>query len=238
MSDTVPQGLVRQSGVVLRRDANPEGNISLYLLLKGIGPVWVSAPGAGRGRVRFGGGAEPLSWGNFNLYKGTRRFYLKSVDVKEDFWSLRAAPVKLRALLEWDRLLCLHLVPGLPCDELVALFYWSSILVREGADPLAVEWRFLRKWLEAWGLAPSLVFCLSCGKPLGDAFWKAEGLDCPECARQNGGACLPDSRRKRLIAAAECPFDEVKRLFPPSENDREFWNDSCKRMKNMFEYQK
>lgn len=238
MSDTVPQGLVRQSGVVLRRDASPEGNISLYLLLKGIGPVWVSAPGAGRGRVRFGGGVEPLSWGNFNLYKGTRRFYLKSVDVKEDFWSLRAAPEKLRALLEWDRLLCLHLVPGLPCDELVALFYWSSILVREGTDPLAAEWRFLRKWLEAWGLAPSLSICLSCGKSLGDAVWNAEGLNCPECARQNGGTLLPDGLRRRLVAAAECPFDEVKRLFPASGNDREFWRGVCKRMKNMFENQK
>jgi len=30
----------------------------------------------------------------------------------------------------------------------------------------------------------------------------------------------------------------VKRLFPASGNDREFWKDACKRMKNMFENQK
>jgi DNA repair protein RecO (recombination protein O) len=181
---------------------------------------------------------EPLSWGNFNLYKGTRRFYLKSVDVKEDFWSLRASPEKIRTLLEWDRLLCLHLVPGHPCDELVALFYWSSILVREGVDPRAAEWRFLRKWLESWGIAPSLSFCLSCGKPVGDAVWTAEGLNCPECAGRSGGTFLPDGQRRRLVAAVECPFDAMPRLFPFSRDDGDFWKDGCRRMKAMFEFMK
>ncbi|PKL01970.1 MAG: hypothetical protein CVV55_06840, partial [Synergistetes bacterium HGW-Synergistetes-2] len=58
--DYIPQGLVRLSGVVLRRDVSAEGNVSLYLFLKETGPVWVSAPGASRGRVRFGGAIEPL----------------------------------------------------------------------------------------------------------------------------------------------------------------------------------
>ena len=173
MNDFIPQGLLRHSGVVLRRTSSPEGNLSLYLLLRTVGPQWVSAPGASRGRMRFGGSVEPLVWGNFNLYKGTKRLYLKSVDVSEDFWALRRDPERLRILLEWDRLLSLHLVPGHPCDDVLAIFYWSSILVRQGVHPLLAEWRFLWKWLNAWGLAPSLEQCVTCGTTLANsALWQ------------------------------------------------------------------
>lgn len=241
MNEFVPQGLVRRSGVVLRRNSSPEGDISLYLLLKSIGPVWASAPGASRGRVRFGGSIEPLVWGNFNLYKGTRRFYLKSVDVKEDFWTLRAVPRKLRALLEWDRLLSIHLVPGHPCDEMIALFYWSCILLKEDVDPEVTEWRFLRKWLKSWGLAPSLEYCVSCGVHLGDAYWNATGLSCPRCARNFGGSFLKKTRREMLLSAEESPFGRMKSLFPafPKNSiESEFWRNGCMRMKAFFDFLK
>ncbi|MGI6784733.1 MAG: DNA repair protein RecO [Aminivibrio sp.] len=235
MSDSLPQGFLRSSGVVLRRDVGSEGNVSLYLLLKETGPLWVSAPGAGKGRIRFGGGTEPLTWGVFNLYKGARKFYLKSVDVREDFWALRSSAEGLRTLLEWDRLLCRHLPPGLPCDDLVALFYWCSALVRDGADRRAAEWRFLRRWLEAWGMAPSLEHCLSCGRPLRDAYWSADGPLCPDCTGEQRGAFLGDAGRKKLIAAAGCSMDAFKRDFPPSPDDDRFWRDGCGRMKALLE---
>lgn len=235
MSDSLPQGFLRHSGVVLRRDVSSEGNVSLYLLLKETGPIWVSAPGAGKGKIRFGGGVEPLTWGVFNLYKGTRKFYLKSVDVREDFWVLRSSAERLRTLLEWDRLLCRYLVPGHPCDDLTALFYWCSVLVRDGADRGAAEWRFLRKWLEAWGLAPSLERCLSCGRMLGDSYWSAEGLACPVCAEGRRGAFLDDAGRKTLVSAAACSIEAFRRDFPPSPKDERFWRDGCERMKALFE---
>ncbi|MGI6253042.1 MAG: DNA repair protein RecO [Synergistaceae bacterium] len=235
MNDSLPQGFTRHSGVVLRREVSSEGNVSLYLLLKGTGPLWVSAPGAGKGRIRFGGGTEPLTWGVFNLYKGARKFYLKSVDVREDFWSLRSSAEGLRTLLEWDRLLCRHLAPGLACDDLVPIFYWCSALIRDGADRGAAEWRFLRRWLEAWGLAPSLDRCLSCGIALEDAFWSAEGLQCSKCAGSSRGALLDDSRRRRMIAAAECSLEAFRRDFPPSPEERRFWRDGNERMKALFE---
>ncbi|NCC56853.1 MAG: DNA repair protein RecO [Synergistales bacterium] len=238
MSENTPQGFVSQSGVVLRRNADPEGNVSLYLLLRSLGPVWVSVPGASRGRVRFGGSVEPLVWGNFSLYKGTRRFYLKSVDVKEDFWSLRASAGKIRTLLEWDRLLCLHLVPGHPCDEILGPFYWSSVLLKEGVLPEAAEWRFLRKWLGNWGLAPSLGSCASCGTALGDAYWTAEGLSCSRCTRESSGAFLPSARREMLHLAEECPTARMKEFFPASMEDPGFWKDGCRRMKAFFDFMK
>lgn len=235
MTGSIPQGFLRQTGVVLRRDVSAEGNVSLYLLLKGTGPVWASAPGAGKGRIRFGGGVEPLTWGIFNLYKGARKFYLKSVEVKEDFWALRSSAEGLRTLLEWDGLLCRHLVPGLPCDDVAAHFYWCSVLVRDGADPGAAGWRFLRRWLDSWGLAPSLDRCLFCGKALDDAFWSAEGLVCPGCAADRRGAFINNAGRKILIAAAACSIEAFKRGFPPSPGDRQFWRDGCGRMRALLE---
>ena len=235
MTDALPQGTVSLSGVVLRRIAAPEGDLSLYLFLRSAGPVWVSAPGAARGRVRFGGAVEPLVWGNFNLYKGTRRLSLKSVDVKEDFWLLRKQPVVLRRLLEWDRLLCRHLLPGHPSDEVLALFYWTSLLLREGLPPPVGEWRFLWRWLSCEGLAPSLRECAACGGPLGDSRWTEGGLLCSECGRVSSGGTLPAGERELLSLAASGPPSEVKARFCGKEADERFWRSSAARILPLFE---
>ena len=143
MTGSIPQGFLRQTGVVLRRDVSAEGNVSLYLLLKGTGPVWASAPGAGKGRIRFGGGVEPLTWGIFNLYKGARKFYLKSVEVKEDFWALRSSAEACEPC--WVGQASLPpLGAGLPAMTW-PLILWCSVLVRDRADPGAAGWR-MRRW--------------------------------------------------------------------------------------------
>ena len=236
MTQEIPQGLRRFSGVILKRERSAEGDASLYLFLKGIGTAWVSVPGAARGSVRFGGSIEPLVWGNFNLYKGTRRFYLKSVDVKEDFWELRTSPWRLRTLLEWDMLLCEHIVPGIPCDEILALFYWCGILLKQGVHPGAGEWRFLWKWLENWGLAPSLEICVDCGSRFGEgAFWTERGLQCRSCGRT--GAFLPERDLLLLRLAAETPFSRMPELFTGSGEDLDSpWKDAVRRLKRLFEY--
>jgi DNA repair protein RecO (recombination protein O) len=233
--DGIPQGLVRQSGVVLRREISAEGNVSLYLFLKEIGPVWISAPGASRGRIRFGGAIEPLVWANFNLYKGTKRFYLKSVDIKEDFWALRADPEKIRTMLEWDRMLCRHLVPGLPCDEVLAIFYWSGMLLKEGVSPAVAEWRFLWKWLNSWGIAPSLDFCSGCGAPLSDARLSASGLLCPACYRRNEGTLLPEKALVLMRKAVGSPVNRMGELFPAEVfPGGSLWEDANCRLRLFF----
>lgn len=230
-----PQGLLKLSGVVLRRDVSAEGNVSLYLFLKETGPVWVSAPGASRGRIRFGGAIEPLVWATFNLYKGTKRFYLKSADVKEDFWSLRKDPEKIRRLLEWDGLLCEHLVPGLPCDEVLALFYWSGVLLKDGVHPLAAEWRFLWKWLYNWGIAPSPDLCAECGASLPSARLSSSGFLCPACARSGEGVVLPAEILARLRAALELPVKKMVEYFPSASFPApSLWEDVNSRMRHFF----
>ena len=198
MTGSIPQGFLRQTGVVLRRDVSAEGNVSLYLLLKGTGPVWASAPGAGKGRIRFGGGVEPLTWGIFNLYKGARKFYLKSVEVKEDFWALRSSAEGLRTLLEWDGLLCRHLAPGLPCDDVAAHFYWCSVLVRDGADPGAAGWRFLRGGLIPGGLPLLSTDVSSAAKPWMTPSGAPRGLSVRAALRTDGEHLLTTPAGKFL----------------------------------------
>ncbi len=235
MTDALPQGMVRLSGVVLRRTATPEGDLSLCLFLRSAGPVWVYAPGAARGRVRFGGAVEPLVWGNFNLYKGTRSLYLKSVDVKEDFWLLRKNPAVLRRLLDWDSLLCRYLLPGHPADDVLALFYWTSLLLGEGLSPPVGEWRFLWRWLSSEGLAPSLTGCAACGRLLEEARWTEGGLLCPECAGESPGGTLTASERELLALAACAAPSEVKAFFSRREADEKFWRSSGARIRPLFE---
>ncbi|MDR1620960.1 MAG: recombination protein O N-terminal domain-containing protein, partial [Synergistaceae bacterium] len=177
-------GFQSASGVVLSRRIVGEGDLFLTLFLKGMGLTAASARGAATGKVRFGGGTEPLVWGVFTLYRGRGegkdgegKRYLKSVDVADDMLKLRASARALFAAVRWAKLLTRHLPAGHPSDELLANFYWSMKLLSEGevsADVL--EWRFLWRWLKSWGLAPELSEFFDCAP--GELEWlrKAAGV--------------------------------------------------------------
>jgi DNA repair protein RecO (recombination protein O) len=142
---------------VLSRRIAGEGDLLLTLFLKGTGTVFVSARGGGAGKVRFGGGTEPLMWGTFSIYEGREgRRHLKSADTADDMLKLRASSEALFAAIRWAKLLMRRLPPEHPSDELLANFYWSMKLMDGGFPAAAAEWRFLWRWLRDWGLAPDL----------------------------------------------------------------------------------
>ena len=129
----------------------------LTLFLRGSGMLFVSARGGGAGKVRFGGGTEPLMWGTFSLYEGRGgRRYLKSADAADDMLKLRSRPDSLFTAIRWAKLLMRRLLPEHPSDDLLANFYWSMKLLDGGFPAAAAEWRFLWRWLKNWGLAPDL----------------------------------------------------------------------------------
>ncbi|MDR1742158.1 MAG: recombination protein O N-terminal domain-containing protein [Synergistaceae bacterium] len=143
------------SGVVLGRSFAGEGDILMTLFLKGVGLTFASARGASSGKVRFGGGTEPLVWGTFSFYEGSAgRKSLTGVDVADDMLKMRARPDSLMAAVRWAKLVVRHLPPGHQADDLLANLYWNMRLLDEGFPPLAAEWRFLWRWLRLWGLAP------------------------------------------------------------------------------------
>lgn len=181
--DFTKQGLYSSSGVVLRRSTHGEGNIGIYVFLKGIGPVWVNAPGSARGKVRFGGATEPMTWGIFNIYKGIGSFYLKSVEIKNDSWLLRKDYKSLKIALKWLKLLSHNLLEAHPDDKLLGILYWSFNLLIDGIDPEMVDWRFMWRWLTLWGLAPDLRICSGCGRPISEGFWSSEAFFCSSCLR-------------------------------------------------------
>ena len=175
------QGLYRGTGVVLRRDISPEGNINLLCLLRERGPVWISLPGGAKGKVRLGGSTEPMIWGEFSLYRSRSRDYLREVEVKEDFWKLRSMPEALITSMGWCRLLSETLLWRQPVDEVLPVLYWSMDLLQSGADPSGVDLRFTWRLLKALGIAPSMKRCDECGKSLTWAVWKDGGFVCPDC---------------------------------------------------------
>jgi DNA repair protein RecO (recombination protein O) len=142
------------SGTVLNRRIAGEGDLLLTLFLRGTGTVFASARGGGAGKVRFGGGTEPLVWGAFSLYESKGRRHVRSVDVADAMPRLRGKPEALLAAARWARLLTRRLPMEHPDDQLLANLYWCMKLLDEGFPAPAAEWRFLWRWLKSWGLAP------------------------------------------------------------------------------------
>ncbi len=202
--ESIKQGFFKTRGAVLRRVESREGDLSLYLLLEKTGPIWVAAPGAAKGKRRFGGAAEPLIFGIYSLYSGRNRLYLKDIDVKEDFWTLRKKPLHLRGGLALAKLIVDYLPPNHPCNELLSLFFWALRSLEEGASPDIVEWRFLWRWLKYWGIAPDFDRCAKCGAPLEDARWGGEGFYCSNsnCSEPGTGISFSGTALQEVRMAA------------------------------------
>ena len=157
-------GFESASGVVLNRRVTGEGDLNITLFLKKLGVVYVSAKGAASGKVRFGGATEPLIWGAFALYRPrdeSGRLYLKSVDVADDMLALRSRPEAIFVAARWSKLLMRRLMEGHAADDLLANLYWSMKLLCGNLPVEVAEWRFMWRWLKAWGLAPDIFECAS-----------------------------------------------------------------------------
>lgn len=233
------QGFKAASGTVLHRRIAGEGDLLLTLFLKGLGITFVSARGAASGKVRFGGGTEPLMWGNFRLYKGRGGgYHLKSVDVVDDLLKLRGRAEGIFAAVRWARLLMRHIPQGHPLDELLANFYWNLKLLDGDAFPVEIaEWRFLWRWLKIQGLAPDLFRCARCGSELEDACWMDEGLQCTTCVPQVDRGALAVRELSFLRAVADTTVTNLpefvarqKPFFP----DLRFFSAAGRQVENLL----
>jgi DNA repair protein RecO (recombination protein O) len=163
------------------------------MFLRGVGVVWVSAPGAG---ARFRGGIEPFTWGNFLLYQSPRSLYLKSVEIVEDFLTVRRdAPALMRAA-RWHKELSRRLMPGREEDALISLLWGTMKNLSRNLSPLLLDIRFAWRWANLWGVAPSLDRCPGCGSPLTGADEDtvptgSAGFLCAACARSGRQAAPP-----------------------------------------------
>ncbi|PIE54109.1 MAG: hypothetical protein CSA35_07490 [Dethiosulfovibrio peptidovorans] len=192
------QGLYRGTGVILRREISPEGDLDLQILFKKTGSEWCSLPGGGRGSVRLGGSTEPLVWGEFSLYRSRSRSFLKEIEVRRDFWGLRNTPECLSMALRWSRLLSTTLISGHGTDEVLPVLFWSLDLLEQGVPPEGAHLRFLWRLLHRWGLAPSLYRCCRCASPLHHAVWFDDGFLCRRC-RPEAETLIPMDLLRRWV---------------------------------------
>ena len=149
---------------MLRRKGGSSNSWDILLFLSGIGSVWVNAPGADGAKNRFGAGTEPMIWGEFHLYQSANRLYLKGVEVREHFWSIRKSRGSLTAAVKWLGAVAATLPLGLESDSLLSLLWWSMKNLSVGVSPILLDVRFAARWCGIWGRAPSLSECALCGK--------------------------------------------------------------------------
>ena len=143
---------ITAKGVILWRKDMGENNLWVNLFLEDAGLVSLSSK-------NFMGESEPFVWGYFSLQKMKRnaRYFLYDTDIKDDMLKIRRSRDTLLAAMNWSKALMKYLPTEQPDNELLNNLYWCMKLLAVPAIPVeAVNWRFLRLWLEGWGLAPEL----------------------------------------------------------------------------------
>lgn len=205
-TELLKQNYYTTSGTVLKRKSGVRGEQSLLLFLKGWGIVWGIAPFASS-KNRFGGATEPMIWSVFTLYKSPNRLYVKNAEVKEDFISIRKAPVKLSAAIELYKILPKVLYIDHENDNVLKLLWNCMLLLEHGAETGAVKFRFYWRLLRLLGIAPSLTSCVVCGAELkSGAVVTIDGLVCKQCI--SGGRELSKEILSMLQTVALLPQNE------------------------------
>ena len=141
------------SGITLIRDIMGENNLRVTLFLKDVGMVSL-------GSKHFGGDSEPFLWSRFKLRKNkfVKTYFVYDVDVFDDMLHIRYKKERMITIVRWARLILKYLPPKHPDNDLLANLYWSMKLLCAPSVPYdAVDWRFIWKWIESWGLAPDVV---------------------------------------------------------------------------------
>ncbi|MBQ7154273.1 MAG: hypothetical protein IJR85_01820 [Synergistaceae bacterium] len=141
-----------RKGVVLWRKTVSEDRLWSTLFLEGEGIVNVSSK-------NMLGDSEPFVWGYFAFQKTARGkgYFLFEADIKDDMLHIRCRRDSIVAAMLCSQYLRKYLIPEQPDDSLLTNLYWCMKLLTVPVVPAeAAKWRFLRLWLEEWGLAPEL----------------------------------------------------------------------------------
>ena len=157
---------VTAKGVVLYRENRGENFLWSTVFLQDIGMVGVSSK-------NFMGDSEPFVWGEFYFQKlKSGRYFMFDTDIKDTMFRLRRRGLEpLQVAFMFVKAVMKYLPYELPDDDLLVNLYWSmKLLTFRAVPPSAAHWRFVRRWLNEWGLAPELEgFCLE-GKFLKEEF--------------------------------------------------------------------
>ncbi len=174
----LPQGDYVYKGTILKQNRDSE---ALLVFLMDIGKTWIFVQG--KGRNRFLGATEPMIWGEFNTYKNSHGLFLKNVNIKNDFLSLRQSATSLFLATKIYGVVADKLPFELKNNSLLRSLYDTLVLIDEGASGEATNFRFIAKFLSSYGIMPSFHVCTDCGSAIHDvAHLSSRGIFCGKCA--------------------------------------------------------
>lgn len=146
---------IMSSGVILSRKILGENTIYITLFLKEYGIMNATSPSR-----LYSGDKEPLIWGTFKLRKKSRskNYFIEDTDIKDDMLGLRKSRERILTALKWCGFIIKYLDHSRPDNELLSNLYWNMKLLSDISVPVeALNWRFIWRWLNIWGLAPEIV---------------------------------------------------------------------------------
>ncbi|MCF7935386.1 MAG: DNA repair protein RecO [Synergistales bacterium] len=216
-----PQGFLAVQGVVLKRTTTPEGDMRICLVVRKKGKIYVRAPGAARGKVRFGGGTEPLVWAEFYLYRSPRGIILQDMAEKDVLWRVRSAPERLRVACSWAAMMDRYLPAGIETNELLGQFYWHLTMLGSSENIPSLEWRFFWYWMKAWGVAPDFTRCVRCGQRVEKGYWTTEGFVCSPCKKRCPG-------HAKAIWVDPATLQALREATTLNRQDFFYWHHQCR----------
>ncbi|MEG1502228.1 MAG: DNA repair protein RecO [Synergistaceae bacterium] len=180
--DNLDQGDYTLTGTILKRKDSIKSTQSLLIFLKDIGPRWISAPSS-TGKNKSSSITEPLIWGNFNIYQSPSKLFLKSIDIKQDFLTIRSDIKKLKTAIELYKITINNVYLNHESNDMLKILWNAMLQINESAKPEYIKFRFIWKLLKIIGRAPSLLCCSKCGSPITSSTlsWDEDGLICSRC---------------------------------------------------------
>lgn len=155
------------NGIVLRTTDYRESDRILNILSRERGLVAVTARGCRKPKSKLTAFASPFTYGEMEVNERLGKLQLSGATVLESFYPIRESYEQLVSASVAVNVME-HVAPhDMPNDDLFILLYNTLSLIAYGEnDPMDVELCFMAKLFKLEGVAPTLTFCLKCGRDL------------------------------------------------------------------------
>ena len=155
------------NGIVLRVTDYRESDRILNILSRERGLIAVTARGSRKPNSKYAAISQQFTYGEVEVNERVGKLQLSSATVIESFYSIRESYEQLVSATRITNAAEHVAEHDIPNDELFVLVYNALSVIAYGQnDPKDIELAFFAKLLKLEGLAPTLTYCLKCGKDL------------------------------------------------------------------------
>lgn len=155
------------NGIVLRVTDYRESDRILNVLSKERGLITVTARGSRKPKSKLAAFSTQFTYGEMEVNERAGKLQLSSAALLESFYSIRESYEQLLSATRITNAAEHVATRDLANDELFVLLYHSlSVIAYGGNDPKDVELTFFAKLMKLCGYAPTLTYCLKCGRDL------------------------------------------------------------------------